>query len=372
MSYNISTKSILKAVLLLFIFWVFFAGIYFAKPFLLPLAYAAIFSMLLWPITRKMESWGINQKLACLLAVLLLVAVVVGVFSLLSNQIQGFAKDLPELKQTFMEKLQDAQEYVSDKFGVTEERQEQVLNESKSGATSMGKQFATSLLNTFAQSLLMLVYIFLLLLYRSRFKDFILKYTAEEKRDKAHEVILRSAHVAKSYLSGRLLLMVILAVAYCVGLTLIGVEQAIFFGSLAAILGIIPFVGNIIGAILPLVMALINQGSTAALWVVVLFTIVQLIENYLLEPLVVGKKVDLNGFFAIAVVVLGELVWGISGAILAMPFLGIAKIIFDNIRPLKPIGFLIGEEDDDHNEKDGEDLGDKIINKAKSLIGKNH
>lgn len=367
MSYNISTKSILKLVLILFLLWVFFAGVYYAKPFLLPLAYAAIFSMLLWPVTRKMESWGINQKVACLVSVLLLVAVVVGVFYLLSNQIQGFAKDLPALKETFTEKLESVQEYLSEQFGVSEERQEQVLEDSKGSATSMGKTFAASLLNTFAQSLLMLVYIFLLLLYRQRFKNFILLYIDEAKRKEAHQVILRAANVAKSYLSGRLLLMLILAVAYCTGLTLIGLEQAIFFGTLAAILGIIPFVGNIIGAILPLTMALINQGSTAALWVILLFTAVQLVENYILEPLVVGKKVDLNGFFAIAVVVLGELVWGISGAILAMPFLGIAKIIFDHLQPLKPVGYLMGEEQED---EEGNSMVDKIMQKAQAVLGK--
>ena len=128
----------------------------------------------------------------------------------------------------------------------------------------------------------------------------------------------------------------------------------------------IPYIGNILGAFFPLTMALLNQGSSAAIGVIILFTIAQLIENYLLEPLVVGKKVDLNAFFAIAVVVLGEVVWGISGAILAMPYLGIAKIIFDNIRELKPVGYLVGE---DH--EDDEAASDNIIiQKIKSLFGK--
>ncbi|EMR00782.1 AI-2E family transporter [Cesiribacter andamanensis] len=210
----------------------------------------------------------------------------------------------------------------------------------------------------------MLVYIFLLLLYRARFKNFIIQYTPEERRDKAHEIIVRSAHVAKDYLGGRLLLMIILAVFYCVGLSVIGIEQAIFFGVLAAILGIIPFVGNILGAILPISMALINDGTSTALAVVGLFTVVQLIENYLLEPMVVGKKVDLNAFFAIAIVILGEMLWGISGAILAMPVLGIAKIIFDNIKQLEPLGYLIGE---DKNESDS-GLSKKLVDKIKGIF----
>ncbi|AHM58901.1 hypothetical protein D770_03170 [Flammeovirgaceae bacterium 311] len=367
MSYQLKTKPLFKGVLILFLLWLFFAGIHYAGTFLKPLAFAAIFAMLLWPVTRKMESWGINQKLASFLSVLLMVAVIVGVIWLLSNQIRGFSEELPQLQQTFKEKLEQAKDFVDEQFGISVEKQEDMLEQGRSGAGSAGKQFAQQLVNTLAQTLLMLVYVFLLLLYRNRFKNFILKYTPEEKRDKARKIILNSANVAKDYLSGRLLLITILAIAYCVGLSIIGIQQAIFFGILAAILGFIPFVGNILGAFLPLAMALLNQGTTAALSVVILFTIVQLIENYLLEPLVVGKKVDLNAFFAISVVVLGEIIWGLTGAILAMPLLGIAKIIFDNIRQLNPIGYLVGE---DQNESDS-DWSKKLVNKVKSIFSSN-
>lgn len=367
MSYNIKTKPLLKGVLLLFVLWLFFAGVYYSRPFLVPLAFASILAMLLWPITRKMESWGINSKLAALVSVLLLVGVAAGVFFLLGKQVKSFSEDLPQMKQQFEQRLSAAQDFLKEEFGITEQRQEKVLQESKQNAGNVGQQFAASFLSAIAKTLLMLVYIFLLLIYRQRFKNFILKYSPEEQREKVHGVILTSAHVAKSYLSGRLLLMFILAIAYCTGLSFIGIPNAIFFGVLAAILGIIPFVGNVLGAFFPLAMALLNQGSSAAIGVIILFTAVQLLENYVLEPLVVGKKVDLNGFFAISVVVLGEIIWGLSGAILAMPLLGIAKIIFDNIRQLQPMGYLIGE---DQNEGDS-DFSDKIVRKVKGAVGKN-
>jgi predicted PurR-regulated permease PerM len=340
--------------------WLFFAGIRYAQPFLEPLAFAAIIAMLLWPVSRTMESWGINEKLAALISVILFVALIFGIFYLLSSQIQGFSKELPQLQSTLNEKINQAQEYIQEQFGISEKQQQQAIQKGKSGASSIGQQFAMSFVSVVVKGLLMLVYIFLLLLYRQRFKNFIIKYTPEEKRENAKKIIVNSANVAKGYLGGRLLLMSILAVCYCVGLSVIGVQQAIFFGVFAAVLSIIPFVGNIIGAILPLSLALLNQGTTAAMGVVILFTATQLLENYLLEPLVVGKKVDLNGFFAISVVILGEIIWGISGAILAMPFLGIAKIIFDNIRPLNPMGYLIGEDDNENDSGWGKKLVEKV------------
>jgi predicted PurR-regulated permease PerM len=71
---------------------------------------------------------------------------------------------------------------------------------------------------------------------------------------------------------------------------------------------------------------------------------VQFLQTYLLEPLVVGKGVSINPLFTIAGIVGMELIWGIPGMVLAIPLLGITKIVCDHIEPLKPYGFLIGEE----------------------------
>ena len=68
------------------------------------------------------------------------------------------------------------------------------------------------------------------------------------------------------------------------------------------------------------------------------------LQTYLLEPLVVGAEVNINPLFTIISLVLGDLIWGIPGMILAIPLLGIVKIVCDHIEPLKPYGFLIGHD----------------------------
>jgi predicted PurR-regulated permease PerM len=91
--------------------------------------------------------------------------------------------------------------------------------------------------------------------------------------------------------------------------------------------------------------------------ILITYGLVQFIQTYLLEPLVVGAEVNINPLFTIIIIVVAELVWGVPGMVLAIPTLGIIKVICDNIDPLKPYGFLIGEEKkkDDNN----------IINKVK-------
>ena len=96
---------------------------------------------------------------------------------------------------------------------------------------------------------------------------------------------------------------------------------------------------------LAIVMVIIQGGGTGMILAVLLtYAIVQFLQTYLLEPLIVGAEVNINPLFTIIILVMGELVWGIPGMILAIPLLGIVKIVCDHIEPLKPYGFLIGSD----------------------------
>ena len=132
---------------------------------------------------------------------------------------------------------------------------------------------------------------------------------------------------------------------YGIGFSLVGVKYALFFAVLCGLLEIVPFVGNLIGNLLTILMALSQGGDTnMVIGILVIYFVVQFIQSYILEPLIVGSEVNINPLFTIVGLIGGELVWGIAGMILAIPLLGIAKIIFDHVEPLKPFGALIGEE----------------------------
>jgi predicted PurR-regulated permease PerM len=109
-------------------------------------------------------------------------------------------------------------------------------------------------------------------------------------------------------------------------------------------LEIIPFVGNITGTTLTVLVTTLNGGdSTKIIGIIITYGIVQFIQGWFLEPLILGAQVKINPLFTIIALILGELLWGISGVILAIPITAIFKIICDNVEPLKPYGFLIGE-----------------------------
>jgi predicted PurR-regulated permease PerM len=216
-----------------------------------------------------------------------------------------------------------------------------------------------------ANSVLVLVYIYLFLYFRSHLQRFILRLTPADSRKKTGEVIEKSTGVASGYMSGMAMMIGCLWIMYGIGFSIIGVKNAVFFAILCGLLEIVPFVGNLTGTATTILFSLAHGAETnTIICIVVVYAIVQFVQSYLLEPLVVGRAVNINPLATILIIVLGEIVWGIPGMILALPVLGVFKIVFDNVPGLEPYGFLVGE--DEKNE-----AGDyPIIRSIKRLFGK--
>lgn len=154
----------------------------------------------------------------------------------------------------------------------------------------------------------------------------------------------QSAHVMQRYLTGLSLMIITLWFMYGIGFTIVGVKNALFFAILCGLLEIIPFIGNLTGTVFTLGMALIQGGSTnMIIGILVVYATVQFIQTYLVEPLIVGAQVSLNAMATIISLVAGELLWGIPGLILAIPLMGIVKIICDHVFGLQFFALLIGD-----------------------------
>jgi predicted PurR-regulated permease PerM len=131
-----------------------------------------------------------------------------------------------------------------------------------------------------------------------------------------------------------------------VGLLIIGIKYAILLGCIAALLTIIPYVGTLIGGLFPFMMAIVNEDSwTPALWVGGLMIFIQALDNYFIEPYVIGGEVNLSALATILAIVAGGFIWGVAGMFLFIPMLAITKIILDNVEKLRPLGFIISDPD---------------------------
>lgn len=343
------TLSLSRSLQIILLFILVLAGIHFAKPFLVPFTIAGILAMLFLPLCRRFEKKGINRGLSVFFCILILLSVMAGIIALVSWQISDLAADLSKMQEHVGQSLTKLKENISNTFGITPQKQQEMIKEQQSsGAGGAGKFVAaimSSLMGVLVDAILVFVYIFLLMYLRTHIKQFILKLVPREEKSNTTKIINDTSQVGQKYLSGLGMMIIILWVMYGIGFSIVGVKNALFFAILCGLLEIVPFVGNLTGTALTMIMALSQGGGTnMVVGILITYATVQFIQTYILEPLVVGAQVKINPLFTIIAIVIGELVWGIPGMILAIPLLGIAKIIFDNVDPLKPYGFLIGEE----------------------------
>lgn len=337
-----------KVSLILISIALIFVALELGASLLVPLCFSFLFALLLHPLCAKLESLRFPKVLAifiCLIAIFVMIGIIL---YFITSQILSFGEDLPELQQKFNELLNSLHQYVSRTFGINKSNQ---LNWVRTSANSMMQSsgaFFTSMLayttNTFADLGLMPVFIFFFLYYRTFFKQFLNKLFIRTPNRNITEIMYKIQNVVKNYIMGLLLVMAIVAALNTIGLLVLDIEYAFFFGALAALLNIIPYLGIIIGSILPIMMALLTKDSNwYALGVAGVFTVVQLLEGNFITPNIVGSKVSVNPLAAIIALIIGGILWGPSGMILSIPFTAITKVILDHIEPLEPFGFLLGE-----------------------------
>lgn len=334
-----------RCIHVLLFFILSFAGLYFAAPFLIPVTLAGVFSMLFIRFCNWLEHKGMGRGVASLFCVISFTLAISLIVFLLSWQLNGLMENIGEMRKHVTNLFSDFQQWIYEKAGIDLKQQEELIN-SRSASGESGNMLsglAGKIMDILLNAVLVLVYMFLFLLYRSHIKKFILRLVPGGVKSKADGVVHQAGKVAQRYLSGLAAMIVVLWIMYGIGFSIVGVESAIFFAVLCGILEIIPFVGNLTGTSVTLLAVLAQGGdSRMVIGVLVTYALVQFIQTYVLEPLIVGEQVNINPLFTILAIVLGEMIWGVAGMILAIPLLGMVKIVCDHVPDLQPYGFLIG------------------------------
>jgi predicted PurR-regulated permease PerM len=320
-----------------------------AAPFLIPIVFASLLAMLLLPVSKWLEKKNIGKAFSIVLAILMLIAAFGLIIFFVGYQVSDLASNSSEIEKQLSERYAQAQEYISNTLGIPPQKQEQMMKEQQSSSggkvSGMVSGIIAAIGGLLTNILLVLVYIFLLMYFRGHLKRFILRIVPAGQSDNTRDIIDKSQAVTQKYLTGLALMILALWVMYGIGFTIVGVKNALFFAILCGTLEIVPFIGNLIGNGLAILMTLMQGGDmNVVIGIVITYAVVQFLQSYILEPLVVGSEVNINPLFTIVGLVASEVIWGIPGMVLAIPVMGVIKIICDHVEPLKPYGELIGED----------------------------
>lgn len=316
------------------------------RDFLYPILLAILISFLLYPIAKWLEEHGVHRILANLISIIAGVAVVTGVVYFLYTQIRNFMDDLPRMQAQATENLQSMYRFIENKTGVPVEDQanwlEGVVHDIFLGGEGAVVDALTGTAGTLLRILILPVYIFLFLYYRNKFKFFILRVTPVRHHEKAEEILEEVSYVCKRYMTGVILVVLILCVLNSLGLIIVGIRFPIMLGIISALMNIFPYIGTWMGGVIPLTLALLTEDSPSyALGVFILFVIIQFTENNILTPNIVGSKVQISPFFIIIGLIAGAMLWGLPGMFLILPYLAMFKVVADKIEPLQPYAYLL-------------------------------
>lgn len=334
---DISRDYLLKAVLLLSAIW---AVLYYGANLVLPLLVAAIVATILNEPTKKLVKWGFPNWLAISVSILLLTVVIVFLFWLISAQVGNMADDWPMIKEKAMEKYGAFNQWIDENFEIDMESFVNNKLDIVGKLKGLFTAFIASLSNLISQSFIILIYTILFLMQKKTFTGFFMKLVKNEKE--ASNILKNSAKIVNDYLFGKGKIMVFLFIIYYLGFTLGQVPYALFLALFAALFSIIPYVGNLIGGGVAIILSYLYSGGTPALIVIGVMAVAQLVENYVLTPWIIGNEIDLNPFITVFGVILLSVLWGVVGAIIALPILGILKVLFEHTKGLEAYAFLLG------------------------------
>lgn len=335
------------------------AVLYIAKPVLVPLTFALVLAMLLIPLSKRMEKFGINRAVAVLCCILLLLLTVAIIIGLLSWQLSSLMDDVNNIEQRLAGMVRRIQQFISTRTGINRSQQNELVEQvNKEAPATLIGEVTGIITGGLINVILVLVYIFLLMYFRNHLMAFIKKAVPTTQRSNVADMVQCAGEVSQQYLIGLSQMIVTLWIMYAIGFSIVGVKYAIFFAILCGTLEIIPFVGNLTGTAVTVIMAIVQGGDFKLIaGILITYGLVQFIQSYILEPLVVGKGVNLNPLFTILGIVIGEAIWGLPGMVLAVPVFGMIKIFCDHFEGLKPYGFLLGCGD---KEKDSGGLLEKL------------
>ncbi|WP_460470982.1 AI-2E family transporter [Emticicia fontis] len=315
---------------------------------LVPFIISIILSILLFPLCDWFEKRKVGRVLAITITLVLFTVLIGVIIYLASTQIAGFSEMIPQLLDKLEKAYNNLLKWTSEKFDLSIETQTNQLNTYANQLLARGGTVVGSALTTTSNMLgnlsIMPVYMFFLLLYRDFFREFFYKVFKSVDKEQVDLVLGKIYDVIHSYLSGVIIVTIIVGTLNTISLLLLGIDYAIFFGFLASVLLIIPYIGILIGSLLPIVIALVTKDSPMyAVGVAASFFAIQMLEGNFITPNIVGSKISINPLAAILGLLMGAILWGLAGMALCLPCIAIIKVIFDSVPTLQPYGFLMGE-----------------------------
>jgi predicted PurR-regulated permease PerM len=318
-----------------------------AKELIDPMIFGFLFAVLLLPVSNFIEKkCRLPRSASSFMSILLLVGFVGSIMYLIGAQISNIASDWPMLQSQLKDSIANLQGWVQTAFHINAHKQMSYVNSTAdrimaSGTAVLGTTFgAVSSLLLFY--VFILIFTFFILFYRRLLFRFITWVFSDENKTVVVDIVENVQKILRQYILGLLIEMVIVSGMAITIFYIIGIKYAALLGIIVGVFNIIPYIGIFTALLLSTIVTFATGTLSQTVTVAISVIGVHAIDANFLLPAVVGSKVRLNALISFIGIIIGEMIWGLSGMFLSIPIIAIFKIIFDRIESLKPWGYLLG------------------------------
>lgn len=336
----------------LFILAIFYS-LYFARDFILPILLAWVLSSLLAPVVRALKRVRIAEPLSALLIIsALLGTLTLGIYRM-SEPVASWIQRAPQVLTDVRAKLQNFIRPVAEVQETTKEIEKMagLGNEQQAAAVELKKPGLGQVVFSGAKDFVLSGGVMLILLYFLLASGdlFLLKLvkvlpTLDNKKV-AVEIYRRIEKDVSTYLSVVTLIYIGFGFIIGVAMYLLGMPNPWLWGVMAAVLSYIPYLGALVGlTTVTLVAILTFEDVFRIVLVPLVYFTVDTVQANLIFPMALGRRLALNPVMIFIWLIFCGWIWGITGALLAVPLLAIIKIICDHVEQLAPVGEFLGRE----------------------------
>lgn len=323
---------------------------------LAPFILGLLFAILLMPMAGFMErKCRFPRPLAAAISVLTMVIMVSIVFYFIGTQLSFLVSAWPRLESQLTGTFSSLQQWIQHTFHVQISQQLTYLSSLTSKVMSASTGMITGVLISFSGALLFfiftLLYTFFILLHRKRLVEFLVTSFDKEHSTVVYAIVNQTQFMIKKYITG---LFIEMFAVFCLSgllLWIVGGKFVLLLAMITGIFNVIPYIGIFTALLLTALITFATVTPVKALLAALAILLVHLIDSNALMPVILGSKVRINALVIIIGVIVGEMLWGISGMFVAIPVIAIMKIISDNIPSLQPWAILLGDEETDVTKK---------------------
>lgn len=336
------------------------------KEIFIPIALAVLLSFVLGPLVSALQRAGLGRALSIVGASLVALAILGGLFYVVLTQLGDLLAELPTYRNTIQQKIRSLKEATAS--GDTLSRLGSVFTdvvaEFRSVAPSVGSPspaitvraeeagalaavgaFAASLIQPLAKGLVVFLLAMFMLAQREDLRNRFIKLVGTDDLQQTTAALDDAGSRVGRMLLTQLLLNSGFGLLIALGLWAIGLPSPFLWGIIAGLMRFIPYIGAVIGIVLPLIVAFaVDPGWSLLVWTILLFLIVEPIVAYVLEPLLVGHTTGLSPVAILISAIIWAFLWGPLGLVLAIPLTICLVVIGRHIPRLEFINTLLSDK----------------------------